>query len=133
MTTPAEKALYEDADAYISTSRVAINGVTYALRNIGSVRVFGVRDIWADACYRLALPWGVLFAAAAILDWNGSFLFLSLIGFAAAWTIRAIRDLRPWWHVAIVTNSGEVSALRLKDKERVTAIANAIGSAISQR
>ena len=123
-----ESEVYSDDLVRITSTRVVIGGVTYALRNITSVRAY--REAQYPAMVVVAV-----FTLAGVM-----FLYLSLVAYVILIVPAAVllafafyihRISPPIWHVGIRTSSGEVSALQLRDPQRIYLIADKISDALA--
>ncbi|MGZ3528742.1 MAG: DUF6232 family protein [Vulcanimicrobiaceae bacterium] len=118
-----ETVLYEDhAGTFISPSRVVMNGVTYSVANITSVRVQKNSRAHASVI--------VMFVIGLIAGFNhatGTALFFFAIAFLL------LLGIKPTWSVIIGTTAGERSALQSKDAEAIRTIVNALNEAIVAR
>ncbi len=121
-----ENELYSDDLVRITSTRVVIGGVAYALRNIISVRAYKeTRYAPLAAAGLLALL--ILFNSVTNSDFQGFVLGLGFLGMGYA----AHRLDSAKWHVGIRTSSGEVSALQLRDPQRIYLIAEKISDALA--
>ena len=123
-----ESEVYSDDLVRITSTRVVIGGVTYALRNITSVRAY------REAQYPAMVVVAVFILAGVI------FLYLSLVAYVIlivpaavllAFAFYVHRISPPIWHVGIRTSSGEVSALQLRNPQRIYLIAEKISDALA--
>ena len=116
-----EKVFLTDAGLLVSSSRVEINGATFATRNIGSVRVE------SPGISKLAL----LIASIGVISCtSGSYIFgLSALAIGVIWgyTTATQRKLK------LVTGGGEVVALESSNGKLVERLRVAIADAISVR
>ncbi|MEN9664314.1 MAG: hypothetical protein RLZZ326_677 [Planctomycetota bacterium] len=121
-----ENELYSDDLVRITSTRVVIGGVTYALRTITSVRAYKeTRYAPLAAAGLLALL--ILFNSVTNSDFQGFVLGLGFLGMGyAAHQLDSTK-----WHVGIRTSSGEVSALQLRDPQRIYLIADKISDALA--
>ena len=105
----------------VTSTRIEISGQTFAVRNIGSVKVTQPGAPWIVGLI------GVVFGLAAIggQQW---FLLLFAAG-AAAWVWQQMRTRR----LVLVSGGGETVALTSTDKATVEKLRSAIAQAISAR
>ena len=124
-----ENELYSDDLVRITSTRVVIGGVTYALRNVTSVRAYKETRYAPLAAAGLLAVLGL-----ALLYQSLSQLYFENTLWAAAFLAMAFAAYRfspPTWHVGIRTSSGEVSALQLRDPQRIYLIADKISDALA--
>ncbi len=121
-----ENEVYSDDLVRITSKTVVIGGVEYALRNITSVRAYKeTRHAPLAAAGLVALL--ILFKSVTNSDFQGFVLGLGFLGMGYA----AHRFDSTKWHVGIRTSSGEVSALQLRDPQRIYLIADKISDALA--
>jgi hypothetical protein len=124
-----ENELYSDDLVRITSTRVVIGGVTYALRNITSVRAYTENQYAAIASAALLAVFGVLFVFNAVTSFDFQNLVWGLVFLVAGYAVRRLSP--PTWHVGIRTSSGEVSALQLRNPQRIYLIAEKISDALA--
>jgi hypothetical protein len=106
----------------VTSTRVEIEGQTFAVRNIGSVKVERAGTPWIAAILALLcapllfVPDARIFGAAVIAG-------------AIAWIVQQLRVRK----LVLVSGGGETVALSSKDAAAVEALRNAIAQAISAR
>lgn len=133
-TAAQEASLYADDNVVVTTTRISIQGTTYALRNIGSVRM-GFSPINPTVCvltiiavegFVLVIGFG---AQAHELYW---FSGLCLLGFICWLGVGIVwwRRLKPDYHVVILSTSGEIKSLTSKDEAYIQRIVGSINDAI---
>lgn len=112
----------------VTSTRIEIGGQTFAVRNVGSVKVTQARLPW------IAILFGILFALSGIAPLLagsiGMGLFLLGVGgvlLYSAWKKMATRRL------VLVSGGGEVNALESTNAQAVETVRAAIASAISAR
>jgi hypothetical protein len=124
-----EIEVYSDDLVRITSTRVVIGGVTYALRNITSVRAYKQTRYGLFANAGLLGLIGLLLLAGAVTQLSFSSLIWAVgfiaVAYAAYWFSPTT------WHVGIRTSSGEVSALQLRDPQRIYLIADKISDALA--
>lgn len=118
-----DETIYLQAPAVTVTSaRIAVNGQTFATRNVGSVKMQDVRrPVW---------PFLVLLVGLAMLVNSDAWVYgaiVAIAGAVAVWKNPARRRL------VLLTGGGEVSAYESADTKFVNALHNAIVNAISAR
>jgi hypothetical protein len=106
----------------VTSTRIEIGGQTFAVRNVGSVKVTTPGRPWI--AFLLGLL-GVSFAAQEPIRWAG----LLMIGAAGVWIWQQMRMKR----LVLVSGGGEVVALKSTDGKAVEALRAAISQAISAR
>ncbi len=123
-----ENEVYSDDLVRITSTRVVIGGVTYALRNITSVRAYREAQYPAMVVVAVCTLAGFMFLYLAFIS------YILLLAFAVVLLSFAFfihRISPPIWHVGIRTSSGEVSALQLRDPQRIYLIADKISDALA--
>ena len=127
-----KETIYSDNNVSVTTTRVMITGTTYALRNITSVKMAMTPANKGCAIILLITGACVLLAAFGIMGQNAGSGFGALI-FAVAILAGAIfwlRSLKPTYHVAISSSSGEARALSSGDQGYIAKIVQSINDAI---
>ena len=127
-----EETIHTDSLVTVTTTRVIIRGTTYALRNITSVRLAATQP--STGCATILALFGILAFIGALITFStsvGSGLFglivaVAIIAGAVWWR----RSLKPIYHVAISSASGEANALSSKDKGYIEHVVNCINDAI---
>lgn len=129
-----EEIVYSDNNVSITTSRIAIFGTTYALRNITSVKM--TMTPAKQGCAIVLL----IFGAFSLLGAFGAFgsdvtsgvialLFsAAVIAVAVMW----LRKCKPDYNVSIASASGEAHALTSKDRNYVEQIVGHINEVIAR-
>lgn len=114
---PAEAVFFNEQGVFVSSARVVVEGQTYALRNITSVRARkdGPPILASIVVFVFGLFW------MGVSEW--STLAVWAVGIPAVWFFRK-------HHVAIATAAGEQRALSSRDGSFVRRIVEAINSAI---
>lgn len=148
----SEDTIYADSTVSISTARLVINGTTYPLRNITSVKV-GVTEVRSNGgkgCALGAVGCGgilVLTAGSAVLvtlaesgltrDAGIGLVPLLVAGSILTVSIIWLRSAKPkvdtTFHVTIAASSGEAHALSSKDLSYVEKVVKHINDAIIKR
>jgi hypothetical protein len=105
----------------VTSTRIEIGGQTFAVRNVGSVKVTQPGTPW------IVGGLGVLFGFAAVN--SQQWLMLLFTAGAAAWVWQQIRTRR----LVLVSGGGETVALTSTDKVTVEKLRGAIAQAISAR
>ena len=124
-----ENELYSDDLVRITSTRVVIGGVTYALRNITSVRAYKENQYAVMACAALLAVLGAVFLLTSVMNFDFQGLVWGLVFLGAGYA--AYRSSPTTWHVGIRTSSGEVSALQLRNPQRIYLIAEKISDALA--
>lgn len=111
-----------NGNTLVTSTRIEIDGQTFAVRNIGSVKVDKADTPWLAALVAVfSLP--LLFVPDARL-------FGGLVAVAAiAWTVQQVRTRK----LVLVSGGGETVALTSKNADTVEALRSAIAKAISAR
>lgn len=110
-----------EGGAVVSSTRIEINGQTFAVRNVGSVKVTRPNRPWG------ALVVGVIGAAVAI--GSSGLAGAIILGAAAAWAWQQMRTRS----LVLVTGGGESTALKSTDGALVERLRQAVAQAISVR
>lgn len=116
-----EQIYLQEGGVLVTSSRLVLDGQTFALRNVGSVKVEGGGRPW------LGMLLG-LFAVSAGSAGNAP-LALLLAGAAGYMGWRKVQAR----HLVILAGGGETVGLRSTDGKRVERIRAAVEAAISQR
>jgi Family of unknown function (DUF6232) len=124
-----ENEVYSDDLVRITSTRVVIGGVTYALRNITSVRAYKETRYAAMASAASLAVLGVLFLFNSVKSLDFESLVLGVVFLGAGYAVRRLSP--PMWHVGIRTSSGEDSALHLRNPQRIYLIAEKISDALA--
>lgn len=131
-----EENLHQDSRVTVTTARVIIDGVTYALRNITSVHAKDITKPKKPGCSIILMiiaAFGVLSALSAMGDSVGGGLVMLLIfggiGFAAFMWYQSMQD-KHTYSVHIVTSGGETDAMPSSDQAYIQKIVAAINEAI---
>lgn len=120
--TAMEEQEYLRTDGVLVTStRIEINGQTFAVRNVGSVKTIGAGNAYLAVLVLI----GCMLAALAGQGW-GYWLGVVL---AAGWIWETKRTRR----LVLVTTGGEVMALQSRKRGQVEAVSKAIVQAIATR
>jgi len=116
-----EQIILQEPGVTISSSRILIDGKTFATRNIGSVALtqggIGYGPIFLGA---IGVGFGVNGSALWAVLWLGAAVFLG-------WQNVSRRTL------TIVAGGGETTALETRDKARASRIHDAVANAIAVR
>ncbi len=115
-----EKVFFEGRGTSVTSSKIVIEGNTYATRNVGSVRTMTV-----DAPF---WPWVVMFIGASVTI---SSVMMGLIIMAAAGL--AIYANKEQTKLLLMAGGGESVAIQTKDAKFVKELHAAIVEAISAR
>lgn len=110
----------------VTSSRIDINGQTFAVRNVGSVQVRAPGRPLGAALVGLI---GVVMLVAASGGPESYTPGAALLGGAAAWAWQKLRRRE----LVLVTGGGEVTALSSNDARSVEDLRAAIAAAISAR
>jgi hypothetical protein len=137
----AEEIVYSDNNVQITTTRVAVLGTTYPLRNITSVRMTEtppskgcamlVGIVGAMLSLFLSIP--ILLMMFDVGTFDLSALFVALLGFGMALGGFGVAlTAGSTFHVIMGTSSGEVQALQSQDRDYIARITSSINDAIAQ-
>ena len=126
----SEEIIYQDQTVLVSTARVQIDGTTYALRNLTSVRMTSERP--SSGCAALMTTGGGCLIIAAFAQFGKSDalaigvlgLFCALLGWA--W----LASLKTTYSVFLLSSAGERPALSSPKEDYVKGIVAAINEAI---
>lgn len=125
-----EQIIGSGAGWTVTTTRVEINGQTFATRNIGSVKVVG------DGFPFLGLFFGALAGFMLLIVTNsktpqpGLGVIALGIGALGIYMIARKSGTR---RLVVVTGGGEVVALKSTDSQAIDQLRSAVAQAISQR
>lgn len=117
-----EKVFLQNSGVLVSSSRVEINGQTFATRNIGSVKVTAPGISLLSILFLII---GVGAMAKGSNIWVGGFFLV--VGAVWAWTTYTRRELK------LMAGGGEVMALKSNNAGQVEQIRAAIADAIAVR
>jgi hypothetical protein len=124
---PEEEIIYSDSRASISTSRVVIDGKTYALRNITSVKMSVTPANRGCAIALITVGAILAMVGLAIKGGIGGFVVgLIVLGIGVLWAKAA----KEQYHVAIASSSTEGHALTSPDRPYIQKIVDAVNEAI---
>ncbi|NDY89750.1 DUF6232 family protein [Ideonella livida] len=118
----SELKFFEHNGVMVTNARLVVDGQTYAMANITSVRVSVVKPnrVPPIAVGALGLP-GLY---APHLEMTVLFVLLA----AVIWRLQ-----KTWYTVAMTTNSGEVNAIRSHQRAFAEAVVGALNKAIVSR
>lgn len=124
-----EKMILDQEGITISNSRFIVNGQTYAMSGITSVRstVFHPSKMWPILMILFGV-WGVC-AFLFLQEYGGIVVGLGILAIGILW----LRSKKPTYAVKLTSSSGEVQACSSQDEEFVVKIVNAINDAIVHR
>lgn len=106
----------------VTSSRIEIGGQTFAVRNVGSVKVTTPGRPWLAALVCAA-------GLAMLPDANARVAGVIIAGAAGAWIWQKLRQRS----LVLVSGGGEIVALKSTDGPGVEALREAISKAISAR
>lgn len=115
-----EKVYFEHGGVQVTNARFKVDAQTYAIRNITSTAAWSKPQGWALAALL------VLCAIGGFMSKDGAgagVLFLLLAAGVFWWA-------RPWHFVKLSTASGEVKALKSRDRNYVLQVVNALNDAM---
>ena len=111
----------------VTTNRVSIQGTTYALRNITSVKMEATKP--GFGCAVVPIAFGVIALVVSIA--RGEFFLATFIGGAPLAVGVFLQFTRkPIFHVRISSASGEAKALSSQDQVYIERIVKSINAAI---
>ncbi len=120
--------ILQNAHAYVSATRVVLNGTTYATRNIAAVST--VRKKRRRFGPDMAVLFGLIWFGMALLF--ASPVNIALGATLAGWGLYQL--FRPsQYTVVLATSGGHIDGLTLTNKAATEQIASAIATAITQR
>lgn len=131
-----EQIFLDDADIYVSNTKVILGGTTYATANLTSV---SKRFTPASKGCAVALTIiGVIFTFGSLgtlfsKGFAEGFVMFLICGAITAAGIAWLRSLRPTYHVILASASGQQEGLTSKDDDLVNRVVSAISSAITHR
>jgi hypothetical protein len=136
LNTRQEETVFSDGNILITTTRVIIQGTTYALRNITSVKAT-IQPAKKVGPILLLIVSIFLFFWCRIpaTDESGSTAIFRVVSFFGSIvmfvrSVRSLTTLKPSYHLAIASSSGEVNALTSNDREYVKKVVSYINEAI---
>ena len=124
-----EAKVYENGDVLVTTTRFVVNGQTYAMNGVTSVKSFK-----KDPSRALPVIVGIIgFIVFASGIGSGSTIaaIFGLALLAGAWFLW--KSQSPEYSVRLATASGEASALSSKDQSYINQVVEALNNAIVQR
>ena len=128
-----EQTIFSDEHVTVTTDRVTIQGTTYALRNITSVKA----DVTTprSGCASVALCFGFFAALSSIGvlrrgDSETGVVQLFFLGLAPIAVGFFLLTRKPVFHVRIASASGEIKALSSPDEAYIEKIVKSINAAI---
>jgi hypothetical protein len=124
----SEETIYSDNNVSVSTSRIAVGGTTYALRNISSVKMTTTPA--KIGCAIALILVGIVWALAIIGSKGGALGAIVIGGACVTGGIFWLRAARADYHVTITSNAGEVRALTSKDRAYIEKIVGSVNEAI---
>lgn len=113
---------FRQGDTLVTTARVEIGGQTFAVRNIGSVKITQPGLPWVAG---LICFLGMLMVPQRDAWWLG----LILMGASGAWIWQKARTRT----LVLLSGGGELLALKSTDHQLLSQLRDAIGQAISAR
>ncbi|SRR5260221_8915378 len=132
----SEHVFFNEANVYVSNTKVNLAGTTYATANITSVSKRFTPASKGSALVLTALgalmTLGSLGALFSKDFGTGLVMFLICAGLTAA-GIAWLRSLRPTYHVILASASGESEAMSSKDHDLVNRVISALSDAITHR
>ncbi len=131
LSSHQDETIFSDSTVLVTTTRVVLNGTTYALRNITSIRM-GLTPA-KHGCAIFLLLGGMFFVLTglAVLFSDSHMPVPLIIGIIVViLAILWLRSNKPTYHVVIASSSGEVHALTSKNKGYIESIINSINEAI---
>jgi hypothetical protein len=117
-----EQTFFEGPGTAITSTRILINGKTYATRNVGSVSVTTIPASRGVGIFIVAI--GLICLFAKNWEWG---IGLSVIGAAF------IMIAKPTYKLMMMAGGGEVMALQTKDGPAVQKLHDAVAQAIAVR
>lgn len=115
-----EKVFFQGRGTSVTSSKIVIEGNTYATRNVGSVRTMTVEaPFW---------PWIIMFIGAATCMSNAGLGIIIIV--AAGFAIYANKEQTK---LLLMAGGGESVAIQTKDAKFVKELHDAIVEAISAR
>lgn len=115
---------------FVSSARIDINGQTFAVRNVGSVRVDQLGFPLVRGLLGLLFAFSGLLGACTPSEGRGIALVLLAVGAAMLWSAWQRMQRRK---LILVTGGGEVSAYESTDGSVVEELRSAVAQAISVR
>lgn len=122
-----EEFLYNNGNIQVTNSRFIVDGQTYVISNITSIKMLKRERFFAGFFFFLGL-------GAGYLSYDG----LNAQGLSTTWPFIAATIIflglgllfKPYYFVSIVSSSGLFSAVKSTDKDKIAAIIGAINQAI---
>lgn len=124
-----EQTLFQDPNVFVSTTRLIVNGTTYPLSNVSSVRLLRRSPNYTGAFILTLL--GVVFGLAAF--GGGGFGAGSIGLVMLAGGIGMFRGLKSTYTMLIGSSGGEKSALASKNGPYMEGVVGYINQAIVAR
>lgn len=120
-----ETSFLEIAGLSVTNTRFVVNGQTYAMSNVTSVKQGMTPASKVGPIILIIL--GIMFMAAG--DAGALIFGLLLIAGGIAWWVKA----KPTYSVMLSTSAGEAQALASKDQAYIQSVINALNQAIIHR
>lgn len=117
-----EVMFLQEGSTLVSSTRLELQGQTFAVRNIGSVKMTQTPRKWLLGAFLAVI--GLMTLAAA--QWAPAAGFLAVAGFL-------LWRGSPKFNLVLVTGGGEVTGLTSTDASAVEKIRDAVAKAISAR
>lgn len=120
---------YNDSLVTVTSSRIVMPNLTFALRNISSVRNHSIAPSHGGDIILIII--GLLIAMTGFCVGKGGGIIAGIIGLGLiAFGIYLYMNKKPTYFVYLGTNAGEQKGIESKDKEYVDNIVKAINEAI---
>ncbi|QIY10396.1 QacE [Plesiomonas shigelloides] len=118
-----EKMFYDTGSISVSNSRFIVNGQTYAMSNVTSVKTGVEKANKAIGVIIALFGLFILFSAESIL-WGGIVIAVGVLAFIGA---------KDKYSVVLSTSSGENQALTSVDKKHIEEVVSALNHSIVSR
>ena len=118
-----ETTYLRDKTVLVTSTRIELNGQTYAVRNVGSVKVTQPGTPWLAGF--VAIVGIAMLAGGSDTRWVG----VLVLGGAGVWIYQQVRMRR----LVIVSGGGETVALKSTNGAMIEKIRSAVAQAISAR
>lgn len=121
----SEQTYFDQGNVRVTSARFVVNGTTYPINSIASVRASESKPIPLTAIILVLVGFGILLGGQASLLLFGALA----IGLGILWIVKKAKV----YAVVLRTSSGESQVLESKDKAHVLSIVEALNTSIIAR
>lgn len=121
----SEQNYFDQGSVRVTSARFVVNGTTYPINSIASVRASESKPIPLTAIILIMIGFGILLGGQASLLFFGALA----IGLGILWIVKKAKV----YSVVLRTSSGESQVLESKDKAHVLSVVEALNTAIVAR